>query len=858
MRIRVGLFEADQAAAVLSTQSDWTKEELQRALLPIFCKRYEQRSLVLTLIDELLTAPSPPPLQPVSNVAPIHYARPITEVDPVTDLSFWRSLQDRLTRLFELLGSPKSMMRLLLMVAVVCLLAALAILLPVDFSVLRDRFQLVIRSLLGAISDPLGTDLTSKGGDPDRLDAALMVRHSIAAALIASAAVAALLTFSLRKRPKTKPPETHDEHLPAETKGDASVFRVGSLGGLPPRFLDPRLATEIVELLSYRETDRDRRILDLRSTIDSRVRGDMDSLIFEKRKELPTVVILTDSRSDARYWNTTATEFQIALERRGLTVETLAYSGTFSETSSDHHGSDTISSALEMIAGGSGWMLTTVFGDLKRLSGRDISLLATLREQGPVLAFDYDDPRLWDRRHEILEGLGIAPHPAAGPALRQALAAAFAPDRAAIRQTELAKPREPAFEHLSEPHAQWASACAMVEPVSFALAEKLRAAQPELAGNSEILAFSLLARLPGSWVGPEGLRFSSQIRRLLLSRSATTPRSQQFSFLQVLDKAFGEEPKSITAAELWRYTRAQAELFTPRQSRAVQDLVDIKAGGLIDESQLNDFIQRLRQPGEAKEAGTIALSLRSSRLLALARSAESADISEKEPPTVSATWSVGLSETRVRLGSEAAPLAAFLGGGSDILLVEPGVADPQLIFSRVDAVRGSRGALGSGGPALSNANLASSDFAELMIFPQTESGVLVTRDGRLFSFPQIGNTRATGTESRPALSLTEVQLGIQTTGVPLVALSLEGYRIACCGAGSSIVVVTSANEDVSPQHISLPGNVSAIAFSQSGGVLCGLENGDVFRMTASPSGFGSPERVASFGLVIAALAETVA
>jgi hypothetical protein len=854
-QIRIGTFEMEQAAAVLSTQESWTKQELHRVLLPIFCKRHELRGLVSDQIEELLTVPAPPAKAAAKAVLHPGDRESGAEIIVERAPSPWQRLVEAISRFFAAVRSPKWISRLLWLLAISFLFAALILAFPGGLPELGGRFGLAVKSVLGAITNPLGTDLGKTDEDPEGLAFALLIRHSTVSALIASSVVAVFLLFGLRngRGQDGKTALINDPEPPA--KGDNSVFRVGSLGGPPPPFLAPQLASEIVELLNYRYTDRDRRDLDLRATVGSRVRGNMDSLIFEKSKELPTVVILADSAGDAHYWNSIAREFQTELERRGLKVETFAFSGPFSEINqSNPYQNDTIASALQTIAQGNGWMLTTVFADLRRLSRRDAALLADLREQGPVLAFDYNDTRLWHRRQKLLDGHGIATHPATGIALRQALAIAFAPDRAAVRQIGIAKSTQAVFESLSQPHAQWATACAMVQPVSFALAEKLRRAQPELAGDTESLAFSLLARLPGSWVGPEGLRFSAQIRRQLLSRSSDIPRSQQFAFLQVLDDAFGEEPKSITSAELWRYTRAQAELFSPRQVRALQDLADIKAGGLIDETQFNDFVQRLRPPGEALQPGTITLPLRSSRIAVLAGPQEAKQKPEKQVEIVPATWSVGLPEVRIRLHADAAPLAAFLPGGRHILVVEPAASDQLAVFSRIDAARGNREPL-SLRESLVQLELDPRDLAELMVFPQSQAGVIATRKGRLFAFHQDAGTADTKTEFSSSLSLSEIRFNAQINGTPLLALSADGNVLACCSVKSNVLVVVNVSERLKPQHVTVPGKITALVFSQGGSLLCGLESGEVFRISNSPSGFSSPERAASFGQEITALTE---
>src|SRR5258708_336268 len=64
MRIRASISEIEQAAAVLSTQKQWERDDLCKILLPVFCKRPEQRHLVEAALDEMLREPEPVEVTP--------------------------------------------------------------------------------------------------------------------------------------------------------------------------------------------------------------------------------------------------------------------------------------------------------------------------------------------------------------------------------------------------------------------------------------------------------------------------------------------------------------------------------------------------------------------------------------------------------------------------------------------------------------------------------------------------------------------------------------------------------------------------------------------------------------------------
>jgi hypothetical protein len=814
--IRVGIAEMEQALAVLSLQEEWDSAQLATLLLPIFAKRQDQRKTLLRLIDELLQRPLEEEIQklvkpPGGPIIKPQALQPLRPVGRFTLIRLW--LTEIATRLISAKWLPIAVWS----IAAILFVAAFVLVFADLSRFLLDKLALLVRAFSGVLVDPLGNDLIAKGNDEDALQIALFFRHSIASALVATGAVAVLLGLRLKRRGRRPDPNNPIAPPEQREKGDGSVFRTGSLGGRAQAFLDQALASEITEIIAYRPTDDVRSDLDLRATLEQRVRGDMDSLVFERRKELPVVIILGDVATGARYWNTLAVEFQSALEKRGLVVEVVPYTGSFErQIWSGPHSGSTAEAVLEAIAERSGWMLTTVFGDLKRISPRDIATLAALREHGPVLTFDYVDQRLWDNRHATFESLGLGPHPATGFALRQALATAFAPDRGATRVLTARNQSAPEFYHLSTQHTDWACACALIEPISFSLAEKLRKVYPALADRSEALAFSLLAALPGSWVGREGLQFSPEIRRELLSRAADIPRDLQVAFLAVFDEAFGQEPASTTAAELWRYSRAQAELFTFRNSRALQDLADIRADGIIDPTIFADLVGRLRQPGQDFETGTIVLP-RASPIAARQGLFAMPQSGNFKGEPVYALWSLGLAEIRVRIGSGANPLAAFFPEGRTFLLVDEATPDA---FTRVDAIRGSREMIAQTSPSLGLAN-----FTAVNLFSAGQGGVLTQPDGQLTALLE-----REGLSFEMALSSMDVDAALGS--YPLVAVGPNTELVACAAKRSQTVLIVSPSGDTRPVRISVPGEVTALAFSQTGKILCGDANGNVYEFAA--------------------------
>src|SRR5262249_28092174 len=110
---------------------------------------------------------------------------------------------------------------------------------------------------------------------------------------------------------------------------DGSVFRVGMIGAKPPSFLSPAVAQEVAEMFTYRLAEPDPTRLDIRRTIAERARGGDSSIIyFQSRRQLPTILLLVDSSSDAMLWNTLPDEFASGLTKWGVAFERIEFSGT--------------------------------------------------------------------------------------------------------------------------------------------------------------------------------------------------------------------------------------------------------------------------------------------------------------------------------------------------------------------------------------------------------------------------------------------------------------------------------------------------------------------------------------------------
>lgn len=289
-----------------------------------------------------------------------------------------------------------------------------------------------------------------------------------------------------------------------------------------------------------------------------------------------------------------------------------------------------------------------------------------------------------------------------------------------------------------------------------------------------------------------------------------------------------------------------------RQSRALQDLADVKLTGIIDPEAFDDFVSRLRQPGRKLDAGTIQLPavVRNSPRLSLL--SEGLSPFNASGPQF-ASWSIGLSDVRVRGSATASPLAAFFAGGQSFMTIDKSGAEP---FSRIDAIRGTKQVM-TQLASLSSFELQASDFTQVDCFPDDQGGVLVTRQGRLFTMLKANEG---GEDPLPNLILQEMNIGVELGDEPLVSTNADGSQVACATAGlREVTLVTTAGNN-RPTELRSEAPITAIAFSQRGArLLVATIDGNVLELfdetrIADLSSVGGPY-LASFDGQIAALCD---
>ncbi|RWP51076.1 hypothetical protein [Mesorhizobium sp.] len=721
------------------------------------------------------------------------------------------------------------------------------------------------------------------------IDAAIAAISLTGLALLAWRALA--LSKQRRQRSRMEhlgASETETTPDPPMPKTDGTVFRIGSLGGQPPDFLPAAIGTEITEMIGYRQGDPDPNRLDTRRTIAAHVRGsDPTLLVAQRRRELPMLLLLVDRNADASRWNRLAEEFHTVLQARGIIARKVVFPGTFftRRAGSLEPGSEAI--AVEAVAASPGWTVTMVFGEAHRLGRSDVDFFRRLAENGPLVFLDFRDRALWDGRHWALLAAGVTLVEATATELRDALARIFAPDRVHVRDASSARlivgkpllPEDDPLSMLGQEGCLWASDCALVEPISFALAERLRRRYPKLASAYPSLAFSRLEALPGAWSGPEGLYFEPEMRRQLLNRFSKRPATDRAMTIATIDQAFTEaKPEGASAATVHSYARNQVHVFSDDLDAALESILKIEAEGLLYQAPIRNFLGRLRVPAAADlpaHAIILPAEPRSAairrRLFAppdmpgdtddagrlLERLSKPTAFDERDSYRLGdfdiapARWSLGLPSARMRLtesgqpgefpGIPAATIGAFFAGARYMLLA--GERQGQATLELFDTLLCTRRQVSTPGDSVQVTAIATASKASVAAFgsPAGKWYLLRLDPEGSNSEPLRPEPLETGLDMSPSS-------GYDATRPPQVGIDPQGrYTFVALPGRHELARCAISTSGERPTVWRFPAPVASIAFVEDT-IFVGLSTGAVHSLPISTAELGTSSLEQAFNV----------
>ncbi|VFN04237.1 MAG: hypothetical protein BECKG1743D_GA0114223_108861 [Candidatus Kentron sp. G] len=299
-------------------------------------------------------------------------------------------------------------------------------------------------------------------------------------------------------------------------------FSLAGVGGEPAPILDRDTLGKAADAVSYFESARPARKLDVPATLRATLAaGGLPVLRFHRAKRIRTVLILRDAHAERGFdagWNRAAQELAVGIERHGVPV----IQGIFRGAPERFRTTDGSVEYLEDREDERDAFIVLLFSDARRIERSHI--WRDLRQWPQCAWLDYREPALWRADHPA-HRYGLPLYSADGPGIRAALGrflsergadsdAVSIPSAADARKYQTGEPTALGLSlalSLGDALA-WAEACAVLQPVSLGLADSLRRRfHPYLPATR----LSRLLELPGTHRTMEGVVFSPAVRRVL-------------------------------------------------------------------------------------------------------------------------------------------------------------------------------------------------------------------------------------------------------------------------------------------------------------------------------------------------------
>ncbi|MEM9329931.1 MAG: hypothetical protein AAGA53_01320 [Pseudomonadota bacterium] len=378
---------------------------------------------------------------------------------------------------------------------------------------------------------------------------------------------------------------------PSQVKSDGSVFHVGSVGGRV-HMLPWVKGRSIADMFGHYEGEPDPRRPDFERTMDQIANGeDGSQLFFKPRQELPFILLLVDETSEGLNWNTLDRELENVLRMRGLQTERIDYPGSFHKPDNGGQTLNIKGQLLESMTGFDERVVCFVFSEIQRFGLADFKLLRKITENGHLVFLDMRDRQSWSARHRALASTGVVVEEATARGLLKAVNTIFGPKNDQLAEDGHQDPNEVAIDF-----ENWASDCALIEPVSFAMAEKFRSNYRSLYSDTPSLDFSRLAEIHNAWVGPDGIRFNPEKRRDLLNAFSRRTERERIKSWSILEKALQEAEPSIgemSAHSAYRWIDARAKVFVDASDAAMSEIIEAESAGVLNSAPMTDFLNRL-------------------------------------------------------------------------------------------------------------------------------------------------------------------------------------------------------------------------------------------------------------------------
>jgi formylglycine-generating enzyme required for sulfatase activity/uncharacterized protein with von Willebrand factor type A (vWA) domain len=370
------------------------------------------------------------------------------------------------------------------------------------------------------------------------------------------------------------------------------LFRPSTIGGRPALRLDNETLDQLADSLGYFQSEQVGNVLDVPASIRATAdRGGFPALLFHRRKQVRSVLILEDTYAEALIWNPIARELAQGLARRGVPV---VY-GRFQSVPDRFHDLENSRIVyLDDLEDQRRGYLLLVFSDGKGLRYQQDRFTLEALTHWPMVAWmELREPRAWDESSALLAYIGLSVYPASSGGLLQIMRRFMTEQgsRNLLSNNPVTwrgmPAREPSIplavhvERLLGDALLWAQDCAMMlPPLSLGLADALRRKfHPQLPPER----MERLYTLPGTTWNTSGLQFSQRVLAVLRRGFATrrTEAEQQavleFLLRQIQRAKPEDEHSPAHLAWEWRRERVRLEL---EPDLAVQRLARFAQGPL--------------------------------------------------------------------------------------------------------------------------------------------------------------------------------------------------------------------------------------------------------------------------------------
>jgi len=388
-----------------------------------------------------------------------------------------------------------------------------------------------------------------------------------------------------RKPPRDKPAVWNEE--------GTRHFPLGSIGGKPAPRLSESVLDQLAESMGYFRSEEIGRDLNVTESAEATVRKNgIPELIFKKRKQIRSLLILEDTSAEASVWNRIAGELEQGMIRRGIPVVHARFTGSPREFGSP----DGSVFRLEDLESQRQGFLLLIFTDGKGAFRLENTFVLESLARWPMAAWmELREPRFWDETIYLPVRNRIPVYPATPDGILKAVKSFVTEQGKADSSAEMLRLSEripgPAgmksdayIEILLGDALLWAQDCAMMPVFTQGLADALRRQFYQHIPQERI---GRLYALPGTSENVSGIRFSSEVSRIL--RRGFIVRREEYEQEAVLkfltEKIAEAEPKEkdSLAYLIYEAVKERVRLESDRDNdlKRLSQIALTPAGGFV-------------------------------------------------------------------------------------------------------------------------------------------------------------------------------------------------------------------------------------------------------------------------------------